>query len=83
MARPAFDAGRLLERISDDTPRGMIVHDRTRLIGLPTIFSICNFLVFVIIAVNLNNIHIFCKKCLLGVDDSQQLRHNVQPKMAM
>ncbi len=39
MARPAFDAGRLLERISDDTPRGMIVHDRTRLIGLPNLFN--------------------------------------------
>ena len=33
MAWPASDAGRLLERIGDDTPRGMIVHDRTRLIG--------------------------------------------------
>jgi len=29
----------LLERISDDTPRGMIVHDRTRLIGLPTFLA--------------------------------------------
>ena len=60
MARPAFDAGRLLERISDDTPRGMIVHDRTRLIGLPT------FLWFkmAVIAVKLNNLIFFAKNVL-------------------
>ena len=33
MARPASGPGRLLERIGDDAPRGMTVHDRTRLIG--------------------------------------------------
>ena len=32
-ARPVLDSGRSLERMSDCTPRGMIVHDRTRLIG--------------------------------------------------
>jgi len=46
MARPAFDAGRLLERISDDTPRGMIVHDRTRLIGLPNLFIVRDIDIF-------------------------------------
>ena len=33
MARPAPGPGRLLERIGDGAPRGMTVHDRTRLIG--------------------------------------------------
>ncbi|MEY2862960.1 MAG: hypothetical protein RLY58_667 [Pseudomonadota bacterium] len=33
MAWPASDAGRLLERIGDGAPRGMIVLDRTRLTG--------------------------------------------------
>src|SRR5690606_2056401 len=33
MTRPAESPGRLLERIGDDAPRGMTVHDRTRLIG--------------------------------------------------
>ena len=33
MARPASGPGRLLERIGDDAPRGMTVHDRTRLTG--------------------------------------------------
>lgn len=33
MARPASGPGRLLERIGDGAPRGMTVHDRTRLIG--------------------------------------------------
>jgi len=33
LARPALDPGRLLERCGDVTPRGMTVHDRTRLIG--------------------------------------------------
>ena len=28
-----LDSGRSLERMSDCAPRGMIVHDRTRLIG--------------------------------------------------
>ena len=63
MARPAFDAGRLLERISDDTPRGMIVHDRTRLIGLPT-FLLFVFIVSIMhICVNLDEMRIFRKKC--------------------
>ena len=36
-----LDSGRSLERMSDCTPRGMIVHDRTRLIGsLQTFFKI-------------------------------------------
>ena len=33
MARPASGPGRLLERNGDVAPRGMTVHDRTRLIG--------------------------------------------------
>ncbi len=33
MSWPATSPGRLLERIGDDAPRGMTVHDRTRLIG--------------------------------------------------
>ncbi len=33
MTRPASGPGRLLERIGDDAPRGMTVHDRTRLTG--------------------------------------------------
>src|SRR5690606_5330629 len=33
MPWPAVSPGRLLERIGDDAPRGMTVHDRTRLIG--------------------------------------------------
>lgn len=33
MLRPAVSPGRLLERIGDDAPRGMIVLDRTRLTG--------------------------------------------------
>ncbi len=33
MAWPALDPGRLLERCGDAAPRGMTVHDRTRLIG--------------------------------------------------
>ena len=33
MPRPAVSPGRLLERIGDDAPRGMTVHDKTRLIG--------------------------------------------------
>lgn len=33
MAWPALDPGRLLERYGDVAPRGMTVHDRTRLIG--------------------------------------------------
>lgn len=33
MTRPASGPGRLLERIGDDAPRGMIAHDRTRLTG--------------------------------------------------
>src|SRR5690606_41397802 len=33
MPRPAESPGRLLERIGDDAPRGMTVHDRTRLTG--------------------------------------------------
>ncbi len=33
MTLPASGPGRLLERIGDDAPRGMTVHDRTRLIG--------------------------------------------------
>ncbi len=31
--RPAEPPGRLLERTGDRAPRGMTVHDRTRLIG--------------------------------------------------
>jgi hypothetical protein len=42
MAWPASDAGRLLERVGDGAPRGMIVLDRTRLIGpLCTFFCGC------------------------------------------
>jgi hypothetical protein len=33
MTWPASGPGRLLERIGDDAPRGMTVHDRTRLTG--------------------------------------------------
>ena len=33
MTRPASGPGRLLERNGDVAPRGMTVHDRTRLIG--------------------------------------------------
>jgi hypothetical protein len=33
MVRPALNPGRLLEPVSDCWPRGMTVHDRTRLIG--------------------------------------------------
>ena len=33
MPRPAVSPGRLLERSGDAAPRGMIAHDRTRLIG--------------------------------------------------
>ncbi|SMB80815.1 hypothetical protein SAMN05660772_01707 [Pasteurella testudinis DSM 23072] len=32
MGVPAQSSGRLLERLCKQTPRGMIVHDRTRLI---------------------------------------------------
>ena len=39
MPRPAVSPGRLLERIGDDAPRGMTVHDRTRLIGRLRHFS--------------------------------------------
>jgi hypothetical protein len=39
MAWPALDAGRLLEPLGDDRPRGMTVHDRIRLTGrLPFLF---------------------------------------------
>ena len=31
MAWPALDSGRLLEVVSDGDPRGMTVHDKTRL----------------------------------------------------
>ena len=38
MAWPALGSGRLLEKGGDAFPRGMTVHDRTRLIGrLPSI----------------------------------------------
>lgn len=33
MAWPALGSGRLLEPFGDERPRGMIVHDKTRLIG--------------------------------------------------
>ncbi|SRR5471030_3477698 len=33
MVRPVLNPGRLLEPVSDCWPRGMIVHDRTRLNG--------------------------------------------------
>jgi hypothetical protein len=34
-----LDPGRSLERMSDCTPRGMIVLDRTRLIGINLLYS--------------------------------------------
>jgi 16S rRNA (cytosine1402-N4)-methyltransferase len=33
LAWPALDSGRLLEAYGDVCPRGMTVHDRTRLTG--------------------------------------------------
>lgn len=38
MAWPALGPGRLLERCGNAAPRGMAVHDRTRLIGRLPIF---------------------------------------------
>ena len=41
MSRPAMSPGRLLERNGDVAPRGMTVHDRTRLIGRLRAFPGC------------------------------------------
>ncbi len=39
MGVPAQSSGRLLERTCERTPRGMIVHDRTRLIDQLMLFQ--------------------------------------------
>ncbi len=43
MAWPALDSGRLLEACGDASPRGMTVHDRTRLTGELSIFFLMPF----------------------------------------